>query len=106
MTIQFRLKQLPRFYTPLNDKIYFASSYNQWRPNDKLFEFNSVTKTLIVDFQNVTNVEFKLTRGSWSLAETWADGTARANRKISLVIHLFLLRDRFSFVREKSQAID
>ncbi|CAF1365172.1 unnamed protein product [Adineta steineri] len=84
VTVQFKLRQLPRFYTPLNDKIYLATSFNQWRPNDPQFEFNSVTKSLIVDFQNLTNVEFKITRGSWATGETWADGTARANRKLSL----------------------
>ncbi|CAF4429909.1 unnamed protein product [Adineta steineri] len=74
VTVQFKLRQLPRFYTPLNDKIYLATSFNQWRPNDPQFEFNSVTKSLIVDFQNLTNVEFKITRGSWATGETWADG--------------------------------
>lgn len=106
VVIQFRLKQTPRFYTPLNEKIYFASSFNQWRPNDKLFEFNSATKTLLIDFQNVTNVEFKLTRGSWSTTETWADGTARANRKISLVnrrcFFLFWSNETFLLVEHTS----
>lgn len=86
ITVQFKLRDLPRFYTPLNDKIYLASSYNQWRPNDKQFEFDRTTNTLIVDFQGVTNVEFKITRGSWSTTETWADGTSRANRRLILVI--------------------
>ncbi|CAF0987814.1 unnamed protein product [Rotaria sp. Silwood1] len=84
VVVQFKLRQVPRFYTPLNDKIYLASSYNQWSPNDKQFEFDSATNTLIVDFKNTANVEFKLTRGSWSTAETWLDGTMRANRKIAL----------------------
>ncbi|CAF1199102.1 unnamed protein product [Rotaria sordida] len=82
--VQFQIQQLPRFFTPLNDKIYLASSYNQWKPNDKQFEFDSMTKTLIIDFQNITNVEFKITRGSWSTTETWLDGTARANRRLTL----------------------
>ncbi|CAF3338648.1 unnamed protein product [Rotaria socialis] len=84
VTVQFKLRQLPRFYTPLNDKIYLASSYNRWSPNDKQFEFNSLTKSLLIDFQNITNLEFKITRGSWSTAETWQDGTDRTNRKLTL----------------------
>ncbi len=86
VVVQFRLRQLPRFYTPLNDKIYLASSFNQWRPNDKEFEFDRTTNSLIVDLKDTTNLEFKITRGSWSTTETWADGTERANRKITLVI--------------------
>jgi hypothetical protein len=85
--VQFKLRELPRFYTPLNDKIYLASSVNQWKPNDKQFEFNSVTNSLIIDFKNQTNVEFKITRGSWATTETWMDGTARANRKLTLVLN-------------------
>ncbi|CAF3821508.1 unnamed protein product [Rotaria magnacalcarata] len=97
VTVQFKLRQLPRFYTPLNDKIYLASSYNRWSPNDKQFEFNSLTKSLLVDFQNITNLEFKITRGSWSAAETWQDGTARANRKLTLVLNeLYLEKMSFS----------
>ena len=65
---------------------------NQWTPNDKQFEFNSVTNSLIIDFKNEINVEFKITRGSWSTAETWADGTPRANRKLTLVLNYFYLQ--------------
>ncbi len=89
VVIQFKLRQLPRFYTPLNDKIYFASSFNQWRANDKQFEFNSLTNSLTIDFKNTTNVEFKITRGTWSTVETWADGKDRANRKLTLVRDIF-----------------
>ncbi|CAM4913752.1 unnamed protein product [Rotaria socialis] len=97
VTVQFKLRQLPRFYTPLNDKIYLASSYNRWSPNDKQFEFNSLTKSLLVDFQNITNLEFKITRGSWSTAETWQDGTDRTNRKLTLVLNkLYLKKKSFS----------
>lgn len=85
VTVQFKLRQLPRFYTPLNDKIYLASSYNQWVPNDEKYQFDPITKMLTVNFQNTANLEFKITRGSWSTTETWQDGTARANRKLALV---------------------
>jgi hypothetical protein len=85
VVVQFRLRQLPRFYTPLNDKIYLASSINQWRPDDKEFEFDRTTDSLIVDVKDTRNLEFKITRGSWSTTETWADGTDRANRRITLV---------------------
>ncbi len=84
--VQFKLRQLPRFYTPMNEKIYFTSSFNQWKPNDKQLEFDRATNSLIVDFKNTTSVEFKITRGSWTTTETWADGTARANRKLILVM--------------------
>jgi len=88
VTVQFKLRELPRFYTPLNDRIYLASSFNQWQPNDKQFEFDHVTNSLIVDFKDTKNIEFKITRGSWSTTETWADGTDRANRRLILVIIL------------------
>ncbi len=44
-----------------------------------------MTNSLIVDFKDASYVEFKITRGSWSTGETWADGTPRANRKLTLV---------------------
>ncbi|CAF0843009.1 unnamed protein product [Adineta ricciae] len=83
VTVRFNLKQLPRFFTPLNDKIFLAGSFNQWIPNDQRYEFNSITKSLTIDLPQSTTVEFKITRGSWSTAETWGDGTARANRKLT-----------------------
>lgn len=86
MLIQFKLRQLPRFFTPLNDNIFLASSYNQWQPNDKLFQFDSQSKSLTVDIKNISEIEFKVTRGSWSLTEVLADGRQRANRRLTLVI--------------------
>jgi hypothetical protein len=85
VVVQFRLRQLPRFYTPLNDKIYLASSFNEWKPDDKQFEFDRTSNTLIVDLKDTRTLEFKITRGSWATTETWADGADRANRKITLV---------------------
>jgi hypothetical protein len=52
-----------------------------------------LTNSLTIDFKNTTNIEFKITRGSWSTTETWADGTARANRKLTLVRDIFASSD-------------
>lgn len=85
MVVHFNLRQLPRFYTPLDDKIFLAGSFNQWVPNDERYQFDPNTRSLTLDLKGVTSIEFKLTRGSWSTTETWADGSERANRKLSLV---------------------
>ena len=91
--VRFNLRQLPRFYTPLDDKIFLAGSFNQWVPNDDRFQFDSTTQSLTVDLQDMTSIEFKLTRGSWSTTETWADGSERANRRL-VVVSMKKDRDR------------
>lgn len=83
--MRFNLQQSPRFYTPLDDKIYLAGSFNQWVPNDERFQFDPTTKSLTIDLKDMSSIEFKVTRGSWSTTETWADGTERANRKLIVV---------------------
>ena len=105
VTIHFKLRQLPRFYTPLNDKIYLASSFNQWRSNDKQFEFNHITNSLIVDFKNTKYIEFKITRGSWSTTETWNDGTMRENRKLTLVVNYRRRNKKIRDIYTMSQSV-
>lgn len=85
VVVKFQLQNMPRFYTPLYDKIYFAGSVNGWVPNDENYQFDPLTKSLTIDFKNVHYVEFKITRGSWDTTETWADGTPRTNRQLRLV---------------------
>ena len=86
--MKFQLQNVPRFYTGLYDKIYFASSVNDWVPNDENYQFDPLTKSLTIDFKNVKYVEFKITRGSWDTTETWADGSSRANRQLRLVCRI------------------
>src|SRR4051812_8972326 len=72
--------------TPQSASVYVAGSIpglGNWRADGlKLIRQKDGTFTGDVDLPIATNIEFKVTRGSWSTVEKHADGTDRRNRRI------------------------
>ena len=69
--------------TPVDAKIFLASSLNNWNPNDEKFQLtkkeNGVYEIQIPE--NSGSFEYKLTLGSWDFSETNLAGNAIENRK-------------------------
>ncbi len=75
---------MPKYYTPLNDDLYIAGSFNSWQPNDIRYKFQKVaTNTYKSTFSlPVGTYQYKITRGSWGNGESNADGSIMFNRNL------------------------
>ncbi len=85
------LKQFPKYYTPINDNIYLAGTFNSWSPNDTRFKFDKQTYKLSFSLP-VGSYQYKLTRGSWDTTETNQDGSLMTNRNLQIfegITHTF-----------------
>jgi hypothetical protein len=80
----FDVSQVPKYYTPLNDDLYLAGSFNGWFPNStehKLTRLSHSVFMLNTDLPIGTH-QYKFTRGSWASGEANADGSLMANRNL------------------------
>ncbi len=79
--LTFRVTSIP-FNTPVADKIYVVGNFNNWNPADtsKILQRQNDGTYQITFTPNVTNLEYKFTRGSWSAVEGDANGQFRPNR--------------------------
>jgi len=82
------LTDVPRYYTPLQDTIFFTGNINNWQTDAPgyMMEKQSDGSYLL----NITStvgglVEFKFTRGSWNNVETQLDGSFLPNRSFNYV---------------------
>lgn len=79
--ITFRITQIPSSNSG-NTRIFMASNINDWNPNHNQFEFKKNAE----DFYSLTipaqtgKVEYKITQGSWEVAETDENGNGIPNR--------------------------
>ena len=76
------MNPVPKYYTPYNDDIYIAGTFNGWLPNNNAYKLTktSYDKYTIALNLNAGSYEFKFTRGSWDTAETNLDGSSLPNR--------------------------
>jgi predicted alpha/beta superfamily hydrolase len=82
--VRFEVNQVPQYYTPFNDDIYIAGSFNSWSPNaQKLNKISNSLYRIDLDLASGRH-EYKFTRGSWSAGECNSDGSVMANRVLSL----------------------
>lgn len=65
------------------DSVFLAGNINGWQPDNKNYLFNKAGQ-LALDVKQGSNIEFKLTRGSWQKVETGLKGQGIANRQITI----------------------
>ena len=80
---------VPRFYTPLQDNLYMAASFNGWNPKDgntRLYRTSPASSFRVDLWLKCGDYEFKFTRGSQETVEVSSDGREIENRllKVSL----------------------
>jgi metallo-beta-lactamase class B len=80
--VTFKITNVPRFYTPLNDKIYIAGNFNNWNAGDSAYQLtkNAQGEWEITFTPSVQQMEFKFTRGAWNRVEVNAAGADIPNR--------------------------
>lgn len=78
---------MPKYYTPINDNIFIAGTFNGWSSNDE--NYKSIKKThntyrITLNLQ-AGYYEYKFTRGSWNKVETLdSNGNDITNRNIQV----------------------
>ena len=83
--ITIRISNIPQD-TPLDATLYMASNLNGWNPKDENYAFKKQSDgsfTLAISSKE-SNVEYKITQGSWDVAEGDANGNSIENRKIEI----------------------
>jgi AraC-like DNA-binding protein len=70
--------------TPYDAKLYITGNFNNWNPKDENYAFiKHFDGSYRVTIQSELNeIEYKITRGTWSSVECYGNGKARPNRKI------------------------
>lgn len=80
----FEVDQVPKYYTPFNEDIYIAGTFNSWSPStDKLTRVTNDLFRIELDLA-VGSHQFKFARGSWSSGECNSDGSYMNNRQIQV----------------------
>ncbi|MBO6200874.1 MAG: alpha/beta hydrolase [Chryseobacterium sp.] len=77
----FRITDIPSDNTK-GFRIFLASNINNWKPNDERFEFKKNAEgfySLTIPAQT-GKIEYKITQGSWDIAETDENGNSIQNR--------------------------
>lgn len=83
--ITIRISNTPQD-TPLDATLYMASNLNGWNPKDENYAFKKQRDgsfTLAISPKEST-VEYKITQGSWDVAEGDPNGNSIGNRKIEI----------------------
>lgn len=82
--VMIRVKNLPA-NTPDHAKIYFASSINNWQPDDPDFELKKDKQGYyILTLPKISHsIEYKYTLGSWDSVETDENGDTIQNRVLN-----------------------
>lgn len=81
--IKFELQNISR----LKDSVaifFLAGNFNSWKPADQAYKFSKIANVnYTIDKQfPVGYYEYKITRGSWSNAETGIQGNSKKNRTL------------------------
>ena len=79
------VEQVPKYYTPLDEDIFIAGSFNNWNLNDENFKLKRLShSTFSLNlFLDKSEHEYKFSRGSLNTIETNFDGSPLAsNRKL------------------------
>lgn len=75
---------MPKYYTPFNEDIYIAGTFNSWSPNaNKLTRISNSLFRIQLNLATGAH-EFKFTRGLWASGECNTDGSMMANRKVQV----------------------
>ncbi len=84
-TIHLHIQSLPA-YTPPGASLYLAGNFNEWQPAEPRYRFQQDGDgSYSIDFQtDVDILEYKITRGDWSAAESDARGNETPNRVTKL----------------------
>ncbi len=81
--VTFTLVSIPD-YTPEEDQIYIAGSFNGWNPGDEFYVLeqndDDLWEITLDGYSNGETIEFKFTRGSWETVEKGPDGEEIDNR--------------------------
>lgn len=76
--------------TPFDAKLYIAGNFNNWNPRDDnylLIKHSDGSFRATIQSE-LTEIQYKITRGNWSSVECYGNGKARPNRKIGRSNHL------------------
>ena len=76
--------------TPFDAKLYIAGNFNNWNPRDDnylLIKHSDGSFRATIQSE-LTEIQYKITRGNWSSVECYGNGKARPNRKIGRSDHL------------------
>ncbi|HQV00333.1 MAG TPA: alpha/beta hydrolase-fold protein, partial [Bacteroidia bacterium] len=75
------IDSVPRYFTPINDTLYVAGTFNNWSPADANFRMQKQSNgTYTVNVTTTGALQFKFTRGAWANNETQLNGNQLANR--------------------------
>ncbi len=78
----------PEPHNTAQDSIYLSGSFNDWKPNDERYLFEYVSEGVFELDASIPNdernIEYKYTRGSWSIAEVASLGEQMPNRELQL----------------------
>ena len=84
--VTFIIDSLPA-YTPPEDELYIAGSFNGWNPgdiNNKLDTNGEGLWEITLDgFSDGLTIDFKFTRGDWSKVEKGPNGEEIVNREFT-----------------------
>ncbi|MDZ7743252.1 MAG: alpha/beta hydrolase-fold protein [Bacteroidota bacterium] len=84
--VTFIIDSLPD-YTPMEDVLYIAGSFNGWDPGDPNHAMQKNAQDLweitLDGFSNGETIEFKFTRGSWATVEKGPNGEEIENRSFT-----------------------
>ena len=70
--------------TPFDAKLYIAGNFNNWNPRDDnylLIKHSDGSYRTTIQSE-LSEIQYKITRGNWASVECYGNGKARPNRKI------------------------
>jgi hypothetical protein len=76
--------------TPFDAKLYISGNFNNWNPRDDnylLIKHSDGSYRATIQSE-LTEIQYKITRGNWASVECYGNGKARPNRKIGRSDHL------------------
>jgi AraC-like DNA-binding protein len=78
----FIVKVIPT-NTPMDASIFLAGNFNNWNPADPAYKFLKQADGTyrLLFYSEISNLEFKFTRGTWDAVESKVNGKVRPNRK-------------------------
>jgi len=71
-------------YTPFDDEIYIAGTFNNWNPGDPKYRLVKSGDTYTITLELSGLIEYKFTRGSWETVEKGQRGQEIPNRVLNV----------------------
>ena len=80
--VYFNLETLPSQYTPTPDALFITGNFNNWNPRDTMFRFRKNEQGMwqVAVLTSLSNLEYKITKGSWETVEATEQGANISNR--------------------------